>query len=96
MTTWTLYMQKPQTGLGLAPFAAAISSGITVDDSKYQQDPPAVGSNTTFPAGEQTTYIQKLLHTMQYGFEVCLHTRRGYRWSASSDGGATFLNASDS
>lgn len=94
MTTWTLYMQKPQASG--APFAAPVTSGMTIDDSTYQNDPPAIGSNTSYPAGEQQLFVQKLLTTMNVGFEAhSQHTRRGIRWVASSDGGTTFINAYD-
>lgn len=88
MTTWTVYVCKP-SGTG---FAAPVNIGLTIDDSKYQSDPPAILTNTDIPAGEQQLYVQKVLSALQGGFEChSRYTRRGYLYRASSDGGATFI-----
>lgn len=92
MTTWTVYVCKPN---GTTGFAAPVSIGITIDDSKYQSDPPAVLTNTDFPSGEQQLYVQKTLAAFQRGFENDDYTRRGYLYRASSDGGTTFIAAYD-
>lgn len=96
MTVYTLYMQKPQTAG--APFAAPVSAAITIDDAAWQNDPPAVGNNLSFPAGApgKLLYIQSFLAAMQTGFEFdSPWNQRGIRWTASSDGGATFVTPRD-
>lgn len=93
MTTYTVYVAKPKAN-GNA-FAAPVATGLTIDDSTYQADPPIVGSNTTWAT--PLLFVQSFLRDMQHAFEENgISTRRGLRYSASSDGGTTFISARDS